>query len=166
MLTGQIGLCWTKGWAGRLIRFVTRSHFNHAIIAISETECVGAEPGGVRVRPITDYPNVVWSRFPVNTSIPPTWPDKAAAIVAFTNSTIGARYNYFDDVVIGLGLILRVHTPNWMLRILADPHSWQCAALCDAAYTAAGIHLFKDQRPFGAVYPGSYTPLFKDRGWL
>ena len=158
-LTAQIGLCYTTGFWGRVIRKVTKSHYNHTIIAISETLCVGAEPGGVRVRPITDFPDVAWSAFPY------TLPQQVK-VVTFAKSEIGVRYNYLDDLFIGIALIVREHTPRWIERVLSDPDSWQCAQLADAALQHAGIHVFTDDRPFGAVYPGSYVDVWKAFGWL
>jgi hypothetical protein len=64
MLTGQIGL--RRHGAGIIakgIEWATYSHTHHVIVAISETQCVSAEPGGSRIRPMTDYPSIEWSSF-------------------------------------------------------------------------------------------------------
>ena len=158
-LTGQIGLCYTTGFWGRVIRAVTRSHYNHAVIAISETLCAGAEPGGVRIRSITEFPDIVWSKFPL------TLPQQVK-VVLFTKSQLGVRYNYADDLFIGIALLTRERTPAWIERALSDPDSWQCAQLADAALQRAGVHVFRDDRPFGAVYPGSFVPVFQAFGWM
>ena len=158
-LAGQIGLCYTTGFWGRVIRAVTGSHYNHTVIAISDTECIGAEPGGVRVRPITAFPDVVWSKFPL------TLPQQVS-VVTFAKTELGVRYNYADDLFIGIALLTREHTPRWISRVLSDPDSWQCAQLADAALQRAGVHVFRDDRPYGAVYPGSFVPVFQAFGWL
>ena len=156
---GQIGLCWTTGFWGRVIRKVTKSHYNHTVIRISETECIGAEPGGVRVRDITEFPEVVWSQFPLTRT-------EQNRIVTFAKTQLGVRYNYADDLFIGIALLSREHTPDWISRVLSDPDSWQCAQLADAALQRAGVHVFTDNRPYGAVYPGSFVPVFQAFGWL
>ena len=158
-LTAQIGLCYTTGFWGRVIRAVTKSHYNHTVIAISETQCAGAEPGGVRIRPIASFPDVVWSQFPYTLA-------QQVEIVTFAKTELGVRYNYLDDLFIGIALLTREHTPRWIERVLSDPDSWQCAQLADAALQRAGIHVFTDDRPFGAVYPGSYVEVWKAFGWL
>ena len=106
-LAGQIGLCYTTGFWGRVIRAVTKSHYNHTVIAISDTECIGAEPGGVRVRPITAFPDIVWSQFPL------TLPEQVK-IVTFAKTELSVRYNYADDLFIGIALLSREHTPRWI----------------------------------------------------
>ena len=158
-LAGQVGLCYTTGFWGTVIRKVTKSHYNHAVIRISETECVGAEPGEVRRRPITDFPDVVWSHFPLTSK-------QRDRVVWFAKTELGVRYNYADDLFIGIALLSRQHTPLWISRILSDPDSWQCAQLADAALQRAGVHVFTDDRPYGAVYPGSFVPVFQAFGWL
>ena len=158
-LAGQIGLCYTTGFWGALIRAVTRSRFNHTIIGISETECVEASPWGVRVAPISNYPDAVWSQFPLTLL-------QQVKVVTFARSQVGVRYNYLDDIFIGIALLTREHTPRWIERVLSDPDSWQCAQLADAALQHAGVHVFRDNRPYGAVYPGSFIPVWEAFGWL
>ena len=69
MITGQIGLRrHSGGWVGKAIEWATRSHTHHVVVAVSETVCISAEPGGARYRPITDYPSLVWSRFGLTTA--------------------------------------------------------------------------------------------------
>lgn len=156
---GQIGLVHTKGIPARLIQAITGSHWNHVIIATSTHHAAGAQPGGVRVRPISDFPEVVWSDFTLT-------PIQTVKILAFTRRQIGKPYNWRDDIFIGLGLLFRTHTPHWMLRELSEESTWQCAQLADAALEHAGVNIFTDSRPNGAVYPASFVPFWQDAGWL
>lgn len=156
---GQIGLVHTHGLPARIIQVVTASHWNHVVIGLDDTFCVGAEPGGVRVRPITDFPEIAWSSFPL-TRI------QRGKIRTFTLKQLGKPYNWRDDILIGLGLLFRAHTPHWMLRELSEESSWQCAQLGLAALTHGGMNVFADDRPTGAVYPASFVPLFREFGWL
>lgn len=158
-LGGQIGLVHTHGLPARIIQVVTASHWNHAVVRINATLCVSAEPGGVRVRKIADFPEVVWSDFPL-TRI------QRGKIRAFTVKQLGKPYNWRDDILIGLGLLFRSDSPHWMLRELSEESSWQCAQLADAALEHAGNPIFDDNRPNGAVYPASFVPFWRDAGWL
>lgn len=156
---GQIGLVHTKGLPARIIQLVTASHWNHVVIRLSETTCIGAEPGGVRIRPITDFPEIAWSDIPYTDT-------EARRVVSYAVRHLGVRYNWADDILIGLTLILKSHAPRWLIREVSDTDSFQCSQLADAALFAAGIHIFDDDRPFGAVYPASFVPWFREEGWL
>ena len=162
MLTGQIGLVRDgTSWVARGIEQVTGSRVFHVVVAVSETEAVGAEPHGAKKHPIGFYPNTVWSHFKLDD-------EQIDDIVRWTLGHIGTPYNYLDDAAIGFARILdRVHlpSPTWLERFLADPSHLQCAQLADMAYEAAGITLFRDHRTPGAVFPGSFVPLWRDLGW-
>lgn len=158
-MIGQIGLVRTTGLMSWLIRVVTRSHWNHVVIAVSETECVGAEPHGAKLRPVTYFDDVVWSEFPLTAK-------QQQKITAWTRGKIGAAYGYFDDLAIGIGLLTRTHTPRWIEHWLSSNNQWECAALADAALQHGGVHVFRDDRPYGAVFPGSFVHVFEDYGWL
>lgn len=156
---GQITIVTTNGFWGWVIRHVTESTSNHNTIIVSETHQVSAEPGGVRLVPRTDYPTAVVADYPLTD-------EQRDAIVAFAMAQIDKPYGYWTDFWIGVGLIFRTHTPRWIERMLSDGGTWECAQLCDAAYIAADINLFEDNRPDGAVYPGSLEKLFKRKGWI
>ena len=59
----QVGLVHTTGLAARLIQGVTHSWWNHMLVRTTHTRCIGAQPGGVRERLVSDFPETVWSRF-------------------------------------------------------------------------------------------------------
>jgi hypothetical protein len=159
MLTGQIGLIPHNGeFIPEAIAWITRSHVSHTIVAISETECLGAEPLGARIRPISDFPDAIWSHFNND-------PGQTAAIVDWTYAHEGTPYSYLDDAAIGIALLSGIPTPGFVRRYLDDTGHYECAQLADLAYQAAGIHLFDDSRVPGAVFPGSYEPIWKSRGW-
>ena len=62
--TGQIGLVQHPQTLVEYgIDWVTDSPVHHAVLGISETECVSAEPGGARIRQINEYPDAYWSQF-------------------------------------------------------------------------------------------------------
>lgn len=158
--TGQIGLVpHPRSFIEWAIEKVTRSTVHHAVIGISENWCVSAEPGGARLRPISGYADAYWSHFDLTDT-------QQTAVVGFAKSHIGVPYGWFTDAAIGLSFLLHARTPRWVEDYLNSDRRFECAQLCDAAYVAAGIHLFKDGRPPGVVYPGSFEPIFRAHGWM
>lgn len=159
--TGQIGIVHSRrGFMGRLVQWATRSHWNHVIVAVNEYECVSAEPGGAVVRLITYYhaEEVVWSRYDLTAS-------QAVAIRRWARHHVGVEYNWSDFVLAGIASITGRATPKWVRRLIATPDRLICSQLADLAYQAAGLHLFNDRRPEGAVTPKSFGQLFRTHGW-
>lgn len=159
MLAGQIGLIphahTPFQW---LIELVTRSPVHHVVVAVDDETVVSAEMPRVRYRPVTHFPDVIWSDFPLE-----QW--QWWQIAGFMQRQVGKPYALGDDILIGIALLTRTHTPAWIERRLNDQRRWQCAELADAAYQSAGIHLLHDNRPPSAVYPGSFIPIWKLHGW-
>lgn len=157
--TGQVGLISgpRKFWP-IIISVITRSSAYHVVIDVGNGECVSAEPGGVRLRPVTDFPRAAWSKLPLTRR-------QRLLIAGWARAQVGIPYNYFADFLIGLALVTRRHAPKWVGRYLRTGCRWECAGLADAALMRAGIRMFRDGRPYGVVYPGSYVNIFKDFGW-
>lgn len=160
MITGQVGLVpAAPNWASWIVEWASKSSYTHMVVAISETHCVSAEPGGARVRPISFYPDgVVWSRFPM-------WPWQRRRSVRYALSRVGTPYAHMDYWAVGLALVTRSRTPEWLQAYIADTDRLICSQLCDLALQAAGIHVFFDERPAGAVIPASFGKVFVARGW-
>ena len=158
MITGQIGLRrHSTGWIGKAIEWATRSHTHHVVIAVSETVCISAEPGGARYRPITDYPSLVWSRFGLTTAQQDLIRDAAADYE-------GRPYNY---AIYGPLLWQRVSgrkVDGWVAQWLSRRPNENCSQLSDDIYTLAGFHLFPAIPEL--VTPGDFERLFESLGWL
>lgn len=156
---GQIGLkTEAHGFVEKAVEFVTRSSVHHVVVAISETECVGAEPGGGITLRRHDYEPLVWSHFEMT-------PEQAQACADWAKDRIGRPYSFINGFLIGLTMY-GVKWPKWLWKHFSTDNSYQCAQFADAALTlGAGITVFDDGREFGQVYPGSLEQLFKDRGW-
>lgn len=160
MLTGQIGLIPDgKSFVPQAIQWITSSDVYHVVIAISETECIGAEPGGAKIRPIDYWSNVMWSNFPLT-------PQQAQDTADWARAKEGVAYNYVDDLLIGAECLMKVKFPEIIMRHYDNGKSYECAQLADAALThGGGYKVFNDNRHPGQVYPGSFEPLFKQYGW-
>lgn len=157
---GQIGLQ-TKGdtFIPRGIQVVTRSDVFHVVVAISETECIGAQPGGAKIRPIDFTPNLVWSQFDLT-------PAQAQASADWARAREGRPYSFINDALIGISCGLDFAWPKFITEHYSNDKTYECAQLADAALTlGAGISVFNDGRPFGTVYPGSFEPIFKKNSW-
>lgn len=154
----QIGLHHTNGVKARVIQGVTGSYWNHMTIRLTTGLCVGAQPRGVAIRRVTDFPDTVWSRFAYT-------PHQRARILQYAWAKLGWPYNWADIFLIAANLKLGWH-PDWLVHEISNRRNFQCAQFCDAALMAAGVHVFNDGRPSGAVQPASFVPLFKDAGWL
>lgn len=154
----QIGLVRTRGFTSWMTRLVTRSHWNHCVTRVSEHKVVSAQPTGVEILPVEQFPDVVWSQFPLTKA-------QANKIIAYSLLQVGKPYGTLTYIAIGIALLLRIHTPDWLERRLTDGKSFICSQLADMAYQAAGIHLFRDERPPGAVTPAALAGLFVAFGW-
>ena len=139
---------------------ITGSHCGHMVIKVSETDCVSADADAneVRLHPLTDFPNALWSRFELTDA-------QALASVGYAMAQVGKPYAYLDDALIGVERIFRFRFPDWVRRRFSDDGQWQCAQLSDACMAAAGVNVFKDGRMIGDVFPGSYEQAFVERGW-
>jgi hypothetical protein len=155
---GQVGIIRTHGLSSWVIRMFTRSHVNHMVIDVGDG-LVSAEYPHVIKRDYGHFTNIIWSRFEYT-------PAQITKITDFANTQLGKNYGWADDIAIGIGLLTRQHTPHWLMRWLSNNGEWICSSLADASLRHAGIHLWDDDRPVGAVYPGSFENWFRDAGWL
>lgn len=159
-LTAQIGLVpHPVRILPRLIAWATRSTVYHSVLAIDNTRAISAEPGGAVYHPLDYWPDTIWSHFALTA-------EQREDITDWGINHYGARYNYLDDLIIGLALIFGIHAPTWMQQYLSSDYILECGQLCDSAYRAGGIQLFDDGRLPGAVYPGSFVPIFTEHGWM
>ena len=158
MLTGQIGLRrHSTGWIGRAIEWATYSHTHHVVVAISEKLCISAEPGGVRYRPISDYPRLDWSSFDLND-------ERAAAIIDAAHTMINRPYNYAIYLPLLWQRLTGHKVDGWVAKWLSKRPNENCSQLSDDIYTRAGFHLFPDIPEI--ITPGDFERLFVSRGWL
>ena len=157
---GQVMLISTSGKIGRLVQFMDDSNWNHMTVAINDLECVSAEPGGARIRLISEYDNdeVAWSQFELTDA-------QRDNITMWAFNHLGTDYDYLGFVAIAITKILGPLAPRWLLRYIATRNRLVCSYLVDLALQAGGIHLFNDHRPRGAVTPGSFGKKYKARGW-
>lgn len=167
---GQIGLLRTKGFSSWLIRTMTHSNWNHCVVYVGDVvdaqgnphtdAVVSAEVEGVRILPAEHFQGVSWSEFDLTVK-------QQNKIIDFSIAQDGRPYGKFTYAWIGIAILLKIPTPQWLERRLNDGRTYICSQLAARAYQAAGVDLFADARPIGAVVsPGSLGKLFKDLGWV
>lgn len=156
-LTGQVGLRRNgTTLTSKIIEWATYSHSHHTILAVSETMCISAEPGGARYRRIDEYPHLDWTQWQLN--------DEQRRIITVTaRAYIGAPYNYMVFPILLLHRLTHIPIPTrvktWLNR---RPHE-DCSSLTNLIHNMAGVHLY----PHGKLTtPGDYERDMRTRGWL
>jgi hypothetical protein len=153
LLPGTIGLTQISGEVGKLIRIGQwlngngYANYQHAFVYLGNGELIEAEPGGARIRPVTEYADVYWC-----TNIAKQFHAgnlQHAADIARGFEGIG--YSFIDYFALALH---RFHVPIPLLRKYIESTKHQiCSQLCDNAYEEAGLKLFHDKRWAGDVTP-------------
>jgi hypothetical protein len=140
---GDFGVVRTGDWTGAVIRHVTRSEWNHALVAVTPFVAVEARPSGAGTVLLSAYRNIAWYKAPDGKG--PEIADRARGLV-------GVPYGWPDILSVGL---LQYHIKPHLLRaFVADENRLICSQLVDLAYSQAGVHLFDDGRWPGDVTPG------------
>lgn len=157
---GQIGVVRTTGFTSWVIRTFDRTPYNHDVVYAGNDEVYSCQPDGVKRMPLTAFPDIVWSHFPLEM-------DQIMLILNFCEKQLTKPYDNLMFVWCGVARILGVkRTPNWILRRLASHKAFICSILCDAAYEAAGYPLFQDGRAESAVDPRDIVQVFRAHGWV
>lgn len=142
-----------RNFVAAFVCWGSRSKAYHAVLYIGNGEMVQAEPKGATIDPCHPA-RYVWSTMPLT-------PRERAAICAAGCSYEGKRYNWLDDLALGLARRFGWRLPGFVLRHVESDRTMQCAQLVDAAYRAAGVRLFDDGRVPGAVTPGDLYDLIE-----
>lgn len=165
VLPGTIGLTAISGRAGALIRlgqwlaenpFIrwlgkdTDPDLQHAIVYLGDGQIIEAEPGGARIRLVTEYAVIYWCL-----GIAGQFTTEELAGVAATARTFERVVGYsFLDYFALAARRLRLYPLYPVLKryIKATGHMI-CSALADAPYRLRGLEVFTDGRWPGDVMP-------------
>jgi hypothetical protein len=153
---GWIGLVRIRGVAGAGIRAAQWANgdgyadYEHAFGMVDERTLLEAEPGGSRLRPLSQYGGepIVWLRCP----------DGLAQSVAVKfRKLVDIPYSFLDYDALALH---RLHVPAPGLRAyIRDSGHAICSQLVDEGARRGGWQLFDDQRWEGYVTPGALRKL-------
>lgn len=161
------------GWLGRsaaAAQALTRdgSRWTHASLYLGDGRLIQAEPGGARIRPVTEFADgreVRWSDAPIQRHLAglSCWGaeierELRARVVEAALSMEGAPYCWSAYVAIAI--------PGWrrLRRTVEAGDRVLCSALVDRAFRLAGIELFPERRPGGEVTPADLADL--DEAWV
>lgn len=158
--TAQIGLVRTKGFFATLYCLFTGSPVSHTVVGISPTHNIGAEPGGVRVRPNSDFDKIVWSQYDWSTR-------EKYLITRYVRSKLDTPYSYLTVIALGIEVLTHIRTPEWLERYLSTEYAFECSQLAQAALLAAHQDVLDDPyRLPGRTRPDIFVPVFKKHGWI
>ena len=133
---GDYGVVHTSGAFGKLIRLGTFSHWNHAVIYIGNGQLIEANPKGIQIKEVSEYPEgaVAWNQHEGLTT------PQRTQIVAHAHSLVGKPYDFATILVLALRIIgLKVLSNFSFLKKLAEKDGFICSELVVACYTFAGV---------------------------
>jgi len=150
---GDFGLVSIRGFPGLLVRIGQGlsgdgwSDYHHAFLILDNGEVLEAQPGGARIRPLSDYEatNAVYSDWDLTD-------EQRAAIVREARPLVGTPYSWLD--YLSLALLHFGIRPKWLRRCVADTGHLICSQTIDLVYLRAGLHMFSDGRLSMDVTPG------------
>jgi hypothetical protein len=155
MSLGQIGLCRGGGNIAAVVRASIGSPYSHVIIDVGDGKAASAEPGGLRLRPVQDFPDTDWSHFDFH-------PWQAQGVADYATARIGTPYNLVAGALVLVTRAFIIATPTHHRRAY-----YQCAQLAEDALThGAGILVFPEGRTAGPATPADFEHLFQYHGWL
>lgn len=156
---GVYGCVKTNGFVPWLIRATCRSWADHVFVSIGDGRIVEAEPGGVRVRDISEYAGC---RVEYNDAEPMTDQERAA-VAEYAESKRGEAYAWAADAVDGL----RALGIRW--RILGQfgraRRSVMCSQLAAQAGQYAGLDWNCGQHDPCQVTPAMLAARLVNQPW-
>lgn len=130
---GDYGVVKTGGFFGKLIRLGTVSRWNHAFIYVGNGQIVGADPTGVAVSPLSNYPKVAWNKHEVLT------PEQRDSIVSHALQAIGRPYNFGIIAMLAFRALGVKIFPMKFINFLAKHDGYICSELVAECYAQAGV---------------------------
>jgi hypothetical protein len=155
MQAGDIALVHNSGIVDDLIRWGTRSRYNHVRLIVDdkgntvEALAHGAQRGHVRPGDLVVSP--------------PMLAIQRHRIPSIATHLLGTPYGFLDVAALGLAQF-GITLPSVKRRI-ARPDRLFCSQLVDYAWSLAGYHAFTDGRTPQDVSPGDLADLAFREGW-
>ena len=135
---GDYGVVKTNGILARLIQVGTISRWNHAFIFIGNGKIVEANPKGVEVSEVSEYPLIAWNRHEELAD------SERNFIVAHAVNQVGKPYSFLTILIIMLRILgLKFLANNGFLHKLALKDGYICSELVAEAYATAGKSISK-----------------------
>jgi hypothetical protein len=162
---GRYGVVRTNGWVPAIIRFLTRSRFDHAFIVIDpepgtgRARIVEAEPGGARIAYLDEYDPAT-----VLITDEPLTDTQRAAIVRDAVRLVGTPYGFVD--ILRLALMLTIHrAPLWLAKRADLERAMICSQLVAAVGQDVGLDWLCGPSSPASVTPGMLGARIIARAW-
>jgi uncharacterized protein YycO len=160
---GDFGVVRISGGAGLAIRLAQWlvgdgfATYQHAVVYVGEDRIVEAEPGGAVVAALDRYDGVPirWS-----SGLVALTDEQRTLVVEAALGFRGVGYSFADYLAI-FSHRFRLPGSSALKQYVATTRHMICSQLVDAAYEAAGVHLFDDGRWHGYVTPGQLARLLE-----
>ncbi len=148
---GAFGVVHSNGKVALAIRVGTQSRANHAFIYVGDGKIIEADGSGVQLVPAAKYPTAIYDRrFTLTLA-------QGAEIRRRALLMQGTPYSFIGIFVMSVGCL---GLPNrWLATHLEHNGRVFCSQLVCQVYSAAGVHLFADDRLPGQVSPGDLAEL-------
>lgn len=130
-----------RGWISRLIRIITRGHYDHCAVFVNEYEIVEAIPAGVKLNNIQKYKDVELkgnSKYDIY-RFPGLLLEKKEKIVEFLRKEIGTKYDEKQFIILWLRYIFHISRKKPIER--KQDKKWICSELLGEAFFSAGIRI-------------------------
>lgn len=151
-LTRLVSFRWKQLWDALV-------NYEHVFIMISDDTLIEAEPGGARVRPLSEYDGSNLVIF----SMPGLTDAQRGDLAGIAQHLEKTPYSFLDYLAIALN---RLHLPSKRLRkYVKSTNHMICSQMGDFVYASYGIHLFTDDRDPGDVIPLELYEQVKELGW-
>jgi uncharacterized protein YycO len=130
---GDYGVVHTGGFFGKLIRLGTVSRWNHAFIYVGNGKIVEANPTGVALSSLNNYPLVAWNQHEKLSE------EERNAIVQHANMAVGRPYNFSIIIMLVLRALGVKIFPKKFTHYLANHNGYICSELVAECYDKAGF---------------------------
>ena len=150
---GDFAVVRTRGWQAAVIRWATRSKFNHAFLYWYGEEIIEAQPGGA-VCVVNHYraAGVLHSHLSLTT-------EERIAICNQAIQLVSEPYGWLD--IFSIGLLQYGIKPKFIRDRVEHSKNLICSQLVDFAYLLGGVHLYNDGRLPMDVTPGDLARLIE-----
>ena len=144
---GDYGVVKTNGFFGKLIRLGTMSRWNHTFIYLGDGLIVQANPTGVAIGKVSQYPVIGWNQHENLTD------EQRGLIVEAAKKLVDRPYGFLDIANLVLRILgLKMFANTALLEKMAERYGVICSELVALSYDAAKVDLCN--KPANVVTPG------------
>jgi uncharacterized protein YycO len=133
---GDYGVVKTNGFFGKLIRLGTMSRWNHCFIYIGDGKIVEADPKGVKISPVTDYPLIAWNQHEVMSTM------ERQKVAQAAIALVGKPYSFLTIALLAFRILgVKALSNSRVMEYMAQKEGYICSELVEECYDKAEIVL-------------------------